>query len=199
MGNRRKGDVMSRLSSDAHITEMLKAWGHGDHELGDEFVRLVYDELRSQAHRYLREERSNHTLQTTALVHEVYLELVRQKRVDWQNRSHFFGLAAQLMRRILVKYAVKRNRQKRGGPGNDLPLDVAITIASADRDVDLVELDEALDRLGQLDARQARIVELRYFSGLNIAETADVLHVSPATVKRDWLMAKTWLRAEISP
>lgn len=189
---------MSRHSGDAHITEMLKAWGHGDPALGDEFVRMVYDELRSQAHRYLRQERSNHTLQTTALVHEVYLELVKQKRVDWQNRSHFFGLAARMMRRILVSYATKQNSQKRGGPGEDLPLDVALTIASADRDINLVELDQALDRLARLDARQARIVELRYFSGLNIAETADVLQVSPATVKRDWLMAKTWLQAEIS-
>jgi len=189
---------MSRLSSDAEITGLLKAWGHGDHELGDEFVRLVYDELRLQAHRFLRQERPNHTLQTTALVHEAYLELVRQKRVDWQNRSHFFGLAAQMMRRILVAYAVKRNRQKRGGPGNDLPLEAALAVTSARRDVDLVELDEALDRLAELDARQARVVELRYFSGLDIAETADVLRVSPATVKRDWLMAKTWLHAELS-
>lgn len=189
---------MSQPKHDAQITEMLVAWGHGDHELGDEFVQLVYDELRRQARRFMRRERPNHTLETTELVHEAYLKLIEQKRVDWQNRSHFFGLAAQLMRRILVKYAIKRNRQKRGGVAEDLPLEQVTAIAADGCDVDLEELDQALNRLAVLDARQTKIVELRYFSGLNIEETADVLDISPATVKRDWLMAKTWLKAEIS-
>jgi len=189
---------MSEISNDAEITEMLKAFGSADGELSDEFVRLVYDELRSQAHFYLRRERENHTLQTTALVHEAYLRLMEQKRVNWQNRSHFFGLAAQMMRRILVNYAVQRNRLKRGGVGENLPLEDALTIAVAESDVNLIELDQAVSRLETLDKRQAKIVELRYFSGLSIEETAEVLQISPATVKSDWKMAKTWLKAELS-
>jgi len=189
---------MSKSSNNVAITEMLKAWGSGDHDLGDKFVQLVYDELRAQARRFLRQERSNHTLQTTALVHEAYLRLAEQKQVDWQNRSHFFGLAAQMMRRILVNYAVKRNRRKRGGSEENLPIEEALTIVSEERDVNLVELDNALNRLELLDKRQARIVELRYFSGLSIEETAEVLQISPATVTRDWQMAKTWLKAEIN-
>jgi RNA polymerase sigma factor (TIGR02999 family) len=189
---------MSKVSNKVEITEMLKAWGGGDRDLADEFIPLVYDELRRQAHRYLRRERTNHTLQTTALVHEAYLRLAEQKRVDWQNRSHFFGLAAQMMRRILVNYAVNRNRVKRGGADENLPLEVALIMISEERAENLIELDKALSRLETLDERQARIVELRYFSGLSIEETADVLGISPATVKRDWLMAKTWLKAEIA-
>ena len=177
---------------------MLKAWSSGDQDIGDEFVRAVYDELRKQARRYLRGERSNHTLQTTALVHEAYLRLVEQKQVDWQNRNHFFGLSAQMMRRILVNYAVKRNRLKRGGTVENLALEEAFIIVSQEQDLNLIELDIALNKLEKMDERQARIVELRYFSGLSIDETAEVLKISPATVKRDWQMAKTWLKAEIS-
>src|SRR5215203_1301636 len=189
---------MKNLPDNAEITKMLKAWSDGEQEVSDEFVRLVYDELKKQARRFLRRERSNHTLQTTALVHEAYLRLAEQKRVDWQNRSHFFGLAAQMMRRILVKYAVRRNRFKRGGANENLPLEEALTVASEGRDVNLIELDKALNRLELLDSRQARIVELRYFIGLSIEATAEILEISPATVKRDWQMAKTWLKKEIA-
>ncbi len=189
---------MNNLPDNAEITKMLKAWSDGEQEISDEFVRLVYDELKKQARRFLRRERSNHTLQTTALVHEAYLRLAEQKRVDWQNRSHFFGLAAQMMRRILVKYAVRRNRFKRGGANENLPLEEALTVASEGRDVNLIELDKALNRLELLDSRQARIVELRYFIGLSIEATAEILEISPATVKRDWQMAKTWLKKEIA-
>jgi RNA polymerase sigma factor (TIGR02999 family) len=192
------GFKMSEELNKAEITQMLKVWGSGDQAVDDEFVRLVYNELRQQAHRFLRQERSNHTLQTTALVHEAYLRLAEQKHVDWQNRNHFFGLAAQMMRRILVNYAVHRNRQKRGGAEENLPLEQALMIAGKERDVDLIELDKALNNLENLDARQARIVELRYFSGLSIEETAEVMKISAATVKRDWQMAKAWLKAEIA-
>lgn len=159
---------------------------------------LIYDELRRQAHRHLNRERPNHTLQTTALVHEAYLRLIEQTGVNWQNRAHFFGLAGQMMRRILVDYAGKRNREKRGGPHEALPLDETFVIAAAETEVDLLALDEALNRLEEMDERQARVVELRYFSGLSIEDTAVVLAISPATVKREWNMARTWLRAELT-
>lgn len=159
---------------------------------------LIYDELRRQAHRFLNRERPNHTLQTTALVHEAYLRLIEQTSVNWQNRAHFFGVAGQMMRRILVDYAMKRNREKRGGPDEALPLDETIVIATAETEVDLLALDEALTRLEKMDERQARVVELRYFSGLSIEDTAVVLAISPATVKREWNMARTWLRAELA-
>ena len=180
------------------ITERLKAWSGGDVEAADAFMPVVYGELRRQAHRYLRRERPNHTLQTSALVHEAYLRLIEQQCVPWQNRAHFFALAAQMMRRILINYAINRNRNKRGGPQEDLPLDEAMTIGCDRGDVDLLALDEALTRLEALDQQQARIVELRYFSGLSIEQTAEVLEISPATVKRDWAMAKAWLRSQLS-
>ncbi len=135
---------------------------------------------------------------TTALIHEVYLKLIDQREVNWQNRAHFFGIAAQLMRRILVDYAKARHRAKRGGIGEDLPLAETILAVSKERSIDLVVLDEALTRLAVFDERQARIVELRYFSGLSIEETAEVLRISPATVKSDWNVAKAWLRHEIT-
>ena len=180
------------------ISELLKAWGGGDPEAAERFVPLIYDELRRQARRFLNRERANHTLQTTALVHEAYLRLMEQRNVNWQNRAHFFGLAAQMMRRILVNYAVSRNREKRGGPNENIALDETIVIAAEKSEVDLMALDEALTRLEILDARQARVVELRYFSGLNIEETAEVMNISAATVKREWSMAKAWLKAELS-
>lgn len=180
------------------ISELLKAWGGGDPEAAERFVPLIYDELRRQARRFLNRERANHTLQTTALVHEAYLRLMEQRNVNWQNRAHFFGLAAQMMRRILVNYAVSRNREKRGGPNENIALDETIVIAAEKSEVDLMALDEALTRLEKLDARQARVVELRYFSGLNIEETAEVMDISTATVKREWSMAKAWLKAELS-
>ena len=180
------------------VSQLLKAWGGGDIEAAERFMPLIYDELRRQAHRFLNRERANHTLQTTALVHEAYLRLADQRNVNWQNRAHFFGLAAQMMRRILVNYAIKRKREKRGGANENIELDETIVIAAEKSDVDLMALDEALTRLEEMDARQARVVELRYFSGLNIEETAEVLNISPATVKREWSMAKAWLKAELS-
>ena len=180
------------------ISVLLRAWGDGSRKALDELLPLVYDELRRQARRFLRKERPNHTLQTTALIHEAYLNLIDQKRVNWQNREHFFAISANLMRRILVNYANARHRKKRGGPAEDLVLDEVLLIAVKKTEIDLLALDEALTRLGKMDRQQEQIVELRYFSGLSIEETADVLHVSPATVKRDWKMSKAWLHRELS-
>ena len=159
---------------------------------------VVYAELRRQASGYLRRERAGHTLQTTALIHETYLKLIDQRAVNWQNRAHFYGIAAQAMRRILVDYARGRHREKRGGIVENLPLEAAALVSSGEKSVDLVALDEALERLAEFDRRQAQIVELRYFSGLTIEETAEILHLSPATVKSDWNVAKAWLRREIT-
>ena len=177
---------------------MLRDWSGGKQEALDELLPCVYDELRRQASRFLRRERIGHTLQTTALINEAYLKLIDQRTVNWQNRAHFFGIAAQAMRRILVDYAKARHREKRGGEGENLPLEEAALIVSGERNIDLVALDEALTRLAEFDERQARIVELRYFSGLSIEETAEVLHISPATVKSDWNVAKAWLYQEIT-
>ena len=169
----------------------------------DALLPLVYDELHRQAHRYLRgERRGSHTLQTTALINEAYLRLIGQKSVEWQNRAHFFALAANMMRRILVDYAKTRHRAKRGGGDEDLPLEDALTVAAETTSeavkIDLIALDSALDRLAAKDERLARIVELRYFSGLTVEETAEVLKISEMTVKRDWNVAKAWLHKEIN-
>jgi RNA polymerase sigma factor (TIGR02999 family) len=158
---------------------------------------LVYDELRRLADRVLRGERHDHTLQTTALVHEAYLRLVDQKCVHWRNRAHFLGIAAQMMRRILVDYARGQQADKRGRGEPSMALDEAL-ISAGQRGLDLLALDEALSRLAAIDAQQGRVVELRFFGGLTIEETAEVLDISPATVKRDWTMAKAWLHREIS-
>jgi RNA polymerase sigma factor (TIGR02999 family) len=195
----KRGDFFMDASSNrGEITEMLKACSGGNREAMNNLVPLVYNELHRQARLYLNRERSNHTLQTTALVHEAYLRLIEQRFVDWQNRAHFFGIAANMMRRILVNYAVNRHREKRGGSEENMPLEEAFAVATEDRDLDLLALDRALNELAELDERQAKIVELRYFSGLSIEETAEVLRISPATVKRDWSMAKAWLRSELS-
>ncbi|MDQ3749357.1 MAG: sigma-70 family RNA polymerase sigma factor [Acidobacteriota bacterium] len=186
------------VNKSKEITQMLQEWSGGKQEALDALLPLVYEELHRQASRYLRRERRDHTLQTTALIHEAYLKLIDQREVNWQNRAHFFGIAAQAMRRILVDYARERHRAKRGGIGENLPLEDAALIVSEERRVDLVALDEALTRLAKFDERQARIVELRYFSGLSIEETAEVLRISPATVKSDWNVAKAWLRHEIT-
>ena len=177
---------------------MLREWSNGKEEVLDSLLPLVYAELHRQAERYLRRERRNHTLQTTALVHEAYLKLIDQREVNWQNRAHFFAIAAQAMRRILVDYARERQRKKRGGSDEDLPLETAALAVAGGRTVDLVALDEALTRLAGFAERQARIVELRYFSGLSIEETAEALRLSPATVKSDWRTAKAWLYQEIT-
>jgi RNA polymerase sigma factor (TIGR02999 family) len=184
-----------------HITQLLRQWSDGRREALDELMPLLYDELRRQARRYLRKERAGHTLQTTALIHEAYLKLVDQNQVEWQNRAHFFGIAAQMMRRILVDYAKTRHRRKRGGAAENLPLEEAALVAmpaAPEKSIDLVALDEALTRLAEFDPRQARVVELRYFSGLDIDETARVLGISNATVRREWNLAKAWLRRQIT-
>ena len=186
------------LQKPKEITRMLQEWSGGKQEALDALLPLVYAELHRQASRYLRRERAGHTLQTTALIHEAYLKLIDQREVNWQNRAHFFGIAAQAMRRILVDYAKTRHREKRGGVAENLPLEEAALVVSEERSIDLVALDEALTRLAKFDERQARIVELRYFSGLTIEETAEVLRISPATVKSDWNVAKAWLRYEIT-
>jgi len=163
----------------------------------DKLMPAVYDELRRQAARYLRRERAGHTLQTTALIHEAYVRLVDQRNVEWQNRAHFFGIAAQMMRRILVDHARTKKRAKRGG--SDVKISLAdATILVKEQDLDVVALDEALTRLAEIDEQQSRIVELRFFSGLTVEETAEVMGISPATVKRDWSMAKAWLHRELS-
>ena len=181
-----------------NVTGLLKEWSDGNQDVLDELLPLVYEELRRQASRYLRRERPDHTLQTTALIHEAYLKLIDQRNVAWQNRAHFFAIAAQAMRRILVDYARERKREKRGGAAENLPLDDALQISSKERSIDLAALDEALTRLAEYDERQARIVELRYFSGLSNDEAAEVLGVSNATVRRDWNFAKAWLKQELT-
>ncbi len=168
-----------------------------DKESLDKLMPAVYDELRRQAARYLRREQPGHTLQTTALIHEAYVRLVDQRNVQWQNRAHFFGIAAQMMRRILVDHARAKKRSKRGGSDIRISLDVA-TVAVKGQDLDVIAVDEALTRLAKIDEQQSRVVELRFFSGLTVEETAEVMGISPATVKRDWSMAKAWLHRELS-
>lgn len=181
------------------ITEQLKNWSENkDKENDNALFNLVYDELRRQAHRFLQKERDGHTLQTTALVHEAYLKLIGQKKDFWESRTQFFGIAATLMRRILIDYAKQKHRVKRGGVNADLPLEEALTITVSNTSFDLLALDEALDRLAEKEAGLARIVELRFFSGLDVPETAKVLSVSESTIKRDWAMAKAWLHRELT-
>ena len=195
MSRERSEGQPSKLSQ--NVTALLIDWGEGDKDALDQLLPIVYAELRRQAARFLRKERVGHTLQTTALIHEAYIRLIDQRRVKWQNRSHFFGIAAQLMRRILVDHARSKHREKRGG--SDVRVSLAdATLVAKNKDLDVVALDAALDKLAMLDQQQARIVELRFFSGLTVEETAEVLSISPATVKRDWSMAKAWLHRELS-
>jgi RNA polymerase sigma factor (TIGR02999 family) len=191
------GQVFQMPQGPQNVTELLIGWSKGDKEALDGLVPLVYEELRRQASRYLRHERVGHTLQTTALIHEAYLRLIDQKNVHWQNRAHFFGIAAQLMRRILVDHARTKKRAKRGGSNIRVSFVEAEAMAQGP-DLDIVALDEALERLAAIDEQQSRIVELKFFSGLTVDETAEVLGISPATVKRDWSMAKAWLHREVS-
>ena len=185
--------------SKAHkITQMLREWSDGDRAALEELMPLVYDELHKQAALFLRRERSDHTLQTTALIHETYLKLIDQRDVNWESRTHFFAIAANLMRRILVDYARAKHREKRGGDAVRLTLDKAELEISKEKSIDLMALDEALTRLESFDERQSRIVELRYFGGLTLEETADALKVSRATVAADWNMAKAWLHRELT-
>jgi RNA polymerase sigma-70 factor, ECF subfamily len=181
------------------ITEKLRDLSDNQRDdSADALLKLVYDELRRQARRYLQKERSGHTLQTTALVHEAYLKLIKQKSVVWESRTHFFGIAATMMRRILIDYAKTRHRIRRGGTSEDLPLENAITVAVSNTNFDLLELDEALNKLSEKEAHLAKVVELRFFSGLDVVETAEVLGVSESTIKRDWAMAKAWLHRELT-
>ena len=186
------------MSNPTHeVTTLLMDWNKGQSEALDRLLPLVYDELRRIAGRYLRKERQDHTLQTTALVHEAYIRLIDQNQANWQNRAQFFGVAAQMMRRILVDHARGHTADKRGGGIAKLSLDEAIEIAEQ-REVDLIALDDALNTLAQLDEQQCRVVELRFFGGLTVEEVAEVMKLSPATIKREWSMAKAWLHRELS-
>jgi RNA polymerase sigma factor (TIGR02999 family) len=186
-----------KTQTQADVTRLLINWTNGDKTALEALMPMVYGELHRLAKRYLRRERSDHTLQSTALVHEAYLRLVDQKGVQWQNRAHFFAVAAQMIRRILVDHARTHNAEKRGGGACKLALDEAIAVPQR-RDLNLVALDEAIDGLAAIDPQQGRIVELRFFGGLSIEETSEVLNISPATVKRDWAVAKAWLYRDLS-
>src|SRR3954466_1992436 len=186
-----------KTQTQADVTKLLVNWTNGDKKALEALMPLVYGELHRLARRYLRRERSDHTLQSTALVHEAYMRMVDQKGVQWQNRAHFFAVAAQIIRRILVDHARTHNAEKRGGGACKLALDEAIGV-SQKRDLNLVALDDAINGLAEMDPQQGRIVELRFFGGLSIEETAEVLGISPATVKRDWAVAKAWLYRDLS-
>lgn len=181
-----------RREASSPVTELLVRWRGGDREALEQLMPLVYEELRRLAHYYLSRERSDHTLQSTALVHEAYLRLAGPNPPQWQNRAHFFGIAAHVMRQILVEYARGRGAIKRGGDAITLTLDDAIPLPQQ-MDIDVIALDAALSELSNLDAQQGRIVELRFFAGLTIEDTSEVLGISPATVKRDWITARAWL------
>ena len=179
------------------VTAMLQAWSEGDARAFDEVAPLIYSELRRLARGYMRQESPGHTLETGALLNEAYLRLADWKNVRWANRAHFYGVAAQIMRRVLVDYARSKGYQKRGAGDRPLALNEA-ALAMAERGPDLIALDEALERLAQLDERKGKVVELRFFGGLSVDEMAAVLHVSPFTVIRDWNFSKVWLHREMS-
>jgi RNA polymerase sigma-70 factor (ECF subfamily) len=179
------------------VTGLLQAWGRGDEEALRKLTPLVYRELRQAARRYMAEERPGHVLQTTALIHETYLRLVGVQKVRWQNRVHFLAMCAQLMRRILTDFARSRGYQKRSGKVVRVSFDEALLV-SPQKDADLAALDEAMNKLAVMDERKSRVVEMRFFGGLDVKETAEVLKVSPDTVMRDWKMAKVWLLRELS-
>jgi RNA polymerase sigma-70 factor, ECF subfamily len=179
------------------VTELLLAWGEGDESALERLTPLVHDELRKLAHNYLRREQPGHTLQTTALVNEAFLRLIDQKRVRCQNRTHFFALSAQLMRHILVDHARRRRYLKRGGGARKVSFEEAMVV-SHERGEDLIALDDALRRLAAKDGRKSKVVELRFFGGLSVEETAEALNVSGVTVMREWRMAKAWLYRELN-
>jgi RNA polymerase sigma factor (TIGR02999 family) len=184
------------MSEPQEVTLLLTALKRGDEGAASRLMPLIYDELRRLAASYMRRERADHTLQATALVHEAYLKLVEQRSVDWQSRAHFFGVAAQLMRRILVDHARGHSRQKRGGEQQKVSLDEAFVFSERQAD-EIVAVDDSLNVLSRIDPRQARVVELRFFGGLSVEEAADVLGISPKTVKREWSVAKAWLYADL--
>ncbi|HWN08030.1 MAG TPA: sigma-70 family RNA polymerase sigma factor [Pyrinomonadaceae bacterium] len=179
------------------ITALLLAWSHGQSSALDQLIPLVHDELHRIAKRYMRRERPGQTMQTTALVNEAYLRLIDSSRVHWQNRAHFFAIAAQLMRRILVDFARRRHNLKGGGAANKVSFDEALVV-SREAGAEMIAVDDALNTLASLDARQSQVVDLRFFGGLSIDETAEVLKVSEGTVRRDWSLAKAWLYRELS-
>ncbi len=178
------------------VTGLLLEWQEGDETALDKLTPLVYDELRRIAHRYMRQERDGHTLQTTALVNEAYVRLAGGQRIEWQNRAHFYGVVAQVMRHVLIDHARRRRYAKRGGDAEQVSLEDVAGMSDV-RAAELVALDEALNELARLDPRKARVVELRYFGGLSLEETADVLEVSVMTVRRDWRAAKAWLYTQV--
>ena len=178
------------------VTQLLVSLSKGNQEAVSKLIPLVYEELRRLARHYMRRERSDHTLQTTALVHEAYLRLVEQRETNWQNRAHFFAIAAQLMRRILLDHARACRTDKRGGEHERLPLEETL-VFSPKKSEELIALDEALNRLSELSPRQSQIIELRFFGGLTVEETAEVLGIAPKTVKRDWSVARAWLHREV--
>ena len=186
------------MSAAHSVTQLLEQWNNGDREALDKLMPLIYEELRKMARRYMGQQNPGHTLQTTALIHEAYLRMVKQKEKHFQNRAHFFGVAAQAMRHILVDYARTRHTAKRGGGARPISLEEA-ALVTPERAAELVAFDDALKELETLSKRQSRVVELRYFGGLSVEETATVLEVSPETVMRDWNMAKTWLHRALRP
>ena len=180
------------------VTKLLKDWSGGDQAAGDKLMPLVYEELRRLAHNYMQHEKPGHSLQTSALVNEAYLRLVDQSRIEWESRAHFFGIAARLMRQILVDQARRRNFAKRGGGAVRISLNEATAVAQ-EQGASVMALDEALKTLEQIDLRKSRIVELRFFGGMSIEETAAALDVSPGTVMREWTFTRAWLRNQMTP
>jgi RNA polymerase sigma factor (TIGR02999 family) len=201
----RGGDHRRKMPPEGHmdrgesrgVTQLLLAWGEGDTAAFERLLPLVHAELRRIARRHMGHERPDHTLQATALVNEAYIKLVDVRRVRWQNRAHFFAMSARLMRRILVDFARSRRYQKRGGGAQKVSMDEALLVVEARGD-DLIALDEALDALAALDLRKGQVVEMRFFGGLSVEETAEALHVSVDTVMRDWKLAKAWLSRKLS-
>ena len=187
----------SAIPPSIEVTQLLKAWGNGDEAALGRLIPLVQQELHRLAHRYMSREKPDHTLQTTALVNEVYLRLVDVAHVSWQDRVHFFAISARIMRRILTDFARSRNYQKRGGAALHVSFDEALAVGKK-RDAEIIAIDEALVALAAVDARKSQVVELRFFAGLSVEETAEVLKVSPETVKRDWRFAKAWLYQALS-
>jgi len=183
--------------TDHQVTALLRQWSEGDQKALDELMPMIYDELHQLAHKHIRREEPGHILQTSALINEAYLRLIERPGMHWENRGHFFGIAARLMRHVLVDEARKRKSDKRGGDTIRVPLDEAANVVEQQAE-NVVALDDALTRLEEIDIRQSEIVELRFFGGLSIEETAEVLKVSPGTVMRDWTFARAWLRNEMN-
>jgi RNA polymerase sigma-70 factor, ECF subfamily len=191
-----RATVSPMTSSSSSVSQLLKAWSQGDEAALEQLTPLVYDELHRLARRFMRRESPGHTLQTSALVNEAYLRLIDQRNVSWQNRSHFFGIASQLMRRILVDHARSQARQKRGGNAQRLSLD-ATAVLTKERVVDLVAIDEALTKLAEFDSQKSRIVEMKFFGGLTNDEVAECLNVSSRTIEREWRKSKAWLKSAL--